>query len=262
MAEAVPEVMSDPSSAVMTYIMHHVEDSHTWVLPFVKIPLGPVVTLHMVMLLIGVGFLFLLFGVLYRKHDEVPRGLTNALESLILFIRDQIAIPNLGDEDGRKMTPLFCSMFFYILILNLMGLIPLFAGATANIAVTGGLALVTLSFMIFGTIYLNGVSGFMSALIPHGVPWPVLLLLVPIEFIGLFIKAVALTIRLFANMMAGHIVILSLIGLVAVYGLAASPALAMAVAIYLLKVFVALLQAYIFTLLSAIFIGQMVHPAH
>ncbi|MCB1102315.1 MAG: F0F1 ATP synthase subunit A, partial [Kiritimatiellae bacterium] len=82
------------------------------------------------------------------------------------------------------------------------------------------------------------------------------------EFIGLFIKAIALTIRLFANMLAGHIVILSLVGLVAVYGAAAAPAIVMAVGIYLLKVFVALLQAYIFTLLSAIFIGQMVHPAH
>lgn len=262
MADTVTEPVVDKSSAVMQYIMHHVQDEHTWNLPFFQLQLGPHLTLHMVMLLIAVGFMFLFFGVLYRKQDVVPTGLTNALEILILFIRDDICVPNLGREDGRMMTPMFCSLFFYILILNLMGLIPLFAGATANIAVTGGLALVTLTFMIFGTVYLNGFSGFIHALVPSGVPWPVLILLVPMEFIGLFIKAIALTIRLFANMLAGHIVILSLVGLVAVYGAAAAPAIVMAVGIYLLKVFVALLQAYIFTLLSAIFIGQMVHPAH
>lgn len=252
------------SEVVMDYIMKNAHDENAWyIFPFLKVPLDDLfLTKHALMLLIGAGFMFLLFIGLYRRNDRVPHGLTNALEVFILFIRDQICIPNIGEKDGRKLTPLFCSFFFFILILNLMGLIPLFAGATANIGVTAGLALVTLSFMIFGTIYLNGLSGFTSALIPHGVPWPVLILLVPIEFAGLFIKAIALTIRLFANMLAGGIVIYALLGMVVIYGIAASPILGMALVIYLLKVFVAFLQAYIFTLLSAIFIGQMVHPAH
>ena len=160
------------------------------------------------------------------------------------------------------MTPLFCTFFFFILGMNLMGMIPLFATATANVNVTFGLAFVTLCFMVFGAIYKNGFVGFLKAFIPSGVPAPILILLFPIEFLGLFIKAFALTIRLFANMLAGHIVILSLLGLVILMGLGALPAVALAVFIDLLEVLVVFLQAYIFTLLSAMFIGQMYHPEH
>ena len=262
--EAVREFSTtERIDAVQGYIMHHVVDAPYWQLPGgFKIPLGEHFTLHTLMVLLAAVFLFLLFGVLYRKKDEVPRGLTNMLEVFVLFIRDGICVPNLGKADGIKMTPLFCSFFFFVLMLNLMGLIPLFASATGNINVTAALALITLGFMIFGTIYKNGVGGFLSAIIPHGVPWPVLILLVPIEFMGLFIKAFALMIRLFANMLAGHIVIFSLIGMVAIFGVYAAPTILLALGIYLLEVFVCFLQAYIFTLLSAMFIGQMYHPAH
>ncbi len=247
---------------VQQYIMHHVTDSHEWVLPFLKIPLPGFLSLHALMILLAASILLILFGLLYRRQDPVPRGLTNLLEVLVLFIRNNICIPNLGEQDGRRMAPLFCSFFFFILTLNLMGLIPLFATATANVNVTASLALITLGFMIFGTIYRNGVGGFVHAFIPHGVPWPVLILLIPIEFLGVFIKAFALTIRLFANMLAGHIVIFSLIGMVFIFGLAGLPSIFLALAIYLLELFVSFLQAYIFTLLSAMFIGQMYHPAH
>jgi len=202
------------------------------------------------------------FGVLYRKKDPVPSGLTNFFEILILFVRDQIAIANLGEKDGRKMAPLLLSLFFFILFLNLMGLIPIFTGATANVNVTAGLALVTLTVMIGGAIAKNGLVGFVHAFIPHGVPWPVMILLVPIEFIGMFIKAFALTMRLFANMLAGSIVVYSIIGLMVIFGAAGAPSLLLGVAIYLLKVFVAFLQAFVFTLLSALFINQIHHPAH
>ena len=161
------------------------------------------------------------------------------------------------------MTPLLFTFFFFILGLNLLGLIPFFAAATSNVNVTGGLALVTLSFMIFGAIYKNGLIGFLKAFIPSGVPPVIAVLLFPIEFAGLFIKAFALMIRLFANMLAGHIVILAILGLVVLIGVAAlPPALFLAVFISLLEVFVVFLQAYIFTLLSAMFIGQVYHPAH
>jgi len=143
-----------------------------------------------------------------------------------------------------------------------MGLIPLFVTATANINVTGGLALITLSFMIIGTVIRNGMKGFCQAIIPSGVPIPVLFILVPIEIVGLFIKAFALMIRLFANMFAGHIVIFSLLGLVVLMGYVALPAIFLALFINVLEILVAFLQAYIFTLLSAMFIGQMFHPAH
>ncbi len=253
---------AEKSAAVQEYIMHHVVDGQEWALPFVKLHLPQFISLHGVMVILCAFFLILLFGVLYRKNDVVPRGLTNALEVLVLFIRDNIAIPSLGDHDGRKMTPIFCSFFFFILGLNLMGLVPLFATATANVSVTLAMASITLCFMIFGAMYKNGVVGFFKCFIPHGIPWPVLLIITPIEFMGMFIKAFALTIRLFANMLAGHIVIFALLGLVVSFGAFALPAVGLALGIYLLELFVCFLQAYIFTLLSAMFIGQMYHPAH
>lgn len=242
--------------------MHHVTDSHHWALPFVDVHLPPWLSLHGVMLILGALLLILTFGLAFRRRDPVPSGFANLLEVFVKFVRDNISIANLGEEDGRRLAPLFCSFFFFILTLNLMGLVPVFATATGNVNVTAGLALVTLGFMIFGGIYRNGLGGFLHAFIPHGVPWPVLILLVPIEFMGMFIKAFALTIRLFANMFAGHIVVFALLGLVVIYGAPALPSVALALGIYLLEVFVCFLQAYVFTLLSAMFISQIHHPAH
>lgn len=246
------------------YIMHHVLNSREWHLPFLPpIHLPGFLMLHGLMLLICAVFLVLLFCVIYKKGPGAPTGITNALEAFVVFIRDEICTACLGEEDGRKMTPLFCTFFFFILGLNLMGLIPAFATPTSNINVAGALALVTLCFMIGGSIHKNGLSGFFHALKPSGVPVPILILIIPIEFFGLFIKALALTIRLFANMLAGHIVIFALLGLVVILGaVAVVPAIALAIFIYMLELFVAFLQAYIFTLLSAVFIGQMYHPEH
>ncbi len=261
---------ADPSmsvdQAVTEYVKHHtMENPHEWPLPFLAepLPLPGWLSLHAVMLVLCAVFLFLIFGVLYRKRDTVPRGITNLLESFILFVRDQVAVPNLGETDGRKFTPLLCSLFFFILLLNLMGLIPLFSTATANISVTAGLASITLLFMIGGGIVRNGPAGFVRAFMPSGVPWPVLIILFPIEVIGMFIKPFALTIRLFANMMAGHVVLFSLIGLAVMFGMkGALPAVVMATAIYMLEIFVAFLQAFIFTMLSSMFIGSFLHPEH
>jgi F-type H+-transporting ATPase subunit a len=245
------------------YIMHHVRNSNEWHLPFLPpIPIHPSITLHGLMILIWSVALIWIFCFVYKRNAAVPTGITNALEIIVIFIRDKISIPFLGEHDGVRMTPLFCTFFFFILGLNLMGLIPIFATATSNVSVTGALALVTFCFMVFGTIYKNGVIGFMKAFVPPGVPVPVLFILVPIEFLGLFIKTFALMIRLFANMLAGHIVILAMLGLVVMMGVYALPAVVLATCVYLLEVLVVFLQAFIFTLLSAIFIGQMYHPQH
>ncbi|HLF17851.1 MAG TPA: F0F1 ATP synthase subunit A [Candidatus Omnitrophota bacterium] len=246
-----------------SYMMHHMLDQKTWELPFLPpIHLPGFLSVHGVMLIICAVVLFVIFGVLYDKKGGAPRGLTNVLEVFILFIRDQIVKPYLGEEDGRKMTPLFCTFFFFILFLNLLGLIPLFSTATSNINVTAGLALITFCFMIIGAFYKNGVKGFFHALIPSGVPVPVLFLLVPIEIAGLFIKCFALMIRLFANMLSGHIVIIALLGIVILMGAKALPAVILAALVYVLELMVAFLQAYIFTLLSAMFMGQLYHPEH
>jgi F-type H+-transporting ATPase subunit a len=247
-----------------TYIMRHIQDSQEWHLPFLPpITLPGWLSLHTLMLFICAGFLISVFCFIYDKRAKIPAGITNMLEAFVVFIRDQIAITSLGEEDGRRMTPFFCTMFFFILGLNLIGMIPLFATATGNISVTGGLAFITFCVMTLGAIMKNGLKGFLKALVPSGVPAPFLLIIVPIEALGLGIKSFALMIRLFANMMAGHIVILSILGMIVTIGyVAALPAVILALFISLLEVLVAFLQAYIFTLLSAIFIGLIYHPDH
>ncbi len=260
------EAVTDKNVAVQEYINHHVLSSGPeWT------PLGKAFTVHLpewlpvhgLMVLFGAVILLLLFLLGYKRKAAVPTGLHNVLELFVVFVRDQIAVPNMGEADGKKLTPLLCTFFFFILTLNLLGLVPAFVSATGNVNVTAALATVTLGFMIVGTMAKNGVGGFFKSFVPHGIPWPVLILLVPIEFAGMFIKAFALMIRLFANMMAGHIVILALLSLAVTMSIwAAAAAVPLALGIYLLEVFVAFLQAYVFTLLSAMFIGQMYHPAH
>lgn len=245
------------------YILHHMQDSHQWRLPFLPpLQLPYFLSLHGLMLIIASLLLIAIFCFIYDKKQRAPRGLTNLLELLVIFIRDDIAKKNLGEDDGRRMTPFLCTMFFFILTLNLMGLIPVFSTATANPNVTGALAFFTLCFMIFGTLYRGGLKGFQKALMPSGVPVGILVILVPIEILGLFIKTGALMIRLFANMLAGHMVIFAMLGLVLLLGLVALPSVLLAACIGVLEVFIAFLQAYIFTLLTAVFIGQMYHPHH
>jgi len=244
-------------------IFHHVENSYQWNLPFLPpIQLPPFLSLHAVMLLLCSLMLIVLFVCIYKKNGAAPRGITNFFEAIIVFIRDDIAIANLGEEDGRKMTHIFCNFFFFILALNLLGLIPSFSTATSNINVTCGLALVTFCFMTFGAIHKNGLKGFLKAFIVPGIPTPILFILVPIEILGLFIKTFVLMIRLFANMLAGHIVIVAMLSLVLLFGYIALPVIFLVLFIFLLEILVAFLQAYIFTLLSAIFIGQTYHPQH
>jgi F-type H+-transporting ATPase subunit a len=249
---------------ITSYIQHHMTNGQEWhPLPFLHInDLPSFVSQHAIMLVIASLILLVVFVGLYRRKDEVPRGLTNALEAFLLYIRDDICVPALGEKDGRRMAPLFCTFFFFILTLNLMGLVPLFATATANVNVTAGLATITFAFMVIGGIVVHGPIGFIKSFAPHGVPLPVVILLVPLEMMGLLIKCFALTMRLVANMMAGHIVIFALLGLMVMFKYYALPAVGLAVGIYFLEILVAFLQAYIFTLLSAIFIGQVYHPAH
>ncbi len=256
--------MAQPSTFDLSeYIMHHAQNSREWPVPFLPpVHLPSFLTLHAVMLLIGTSLLILIFCGLYRKEQKVPSGFTNLLEAFVLFIRDKIAIANLGEEDGRKFTPFFCTLFFFILILNLMGLIPVFSTATANINVTTALTLIIFSLMTFGAILKNGMKGFASTFFLPNLPLPLQILLLPLEILGLFTRSFALALRLFANMLAGHMVILAFLGTGLAGWLVAVPSVAMAFFMTLLEVLVVFLQAYIFTLLSAIFIGQMYHPKH
>lgn len=221
---------------------------------------------HLVFIFLAIGILFLLFVPMAGKYKKgvgrtsAPRGrFQNVLETLVIYVRDEIARPNLGDKT-YKYLPYLLTVFFFVLVCNLLGLVPFGATATANITVTAVLAL----FTFFITQLAGTKDYWMHVLWPPGIPWFVKPILVPIEIMGLFTKPFALAVRLFANMVAGHLVILNLIGLIflvggisaaAGYG-ASIPALGLTLFVYGLEVLVAFIQAYVFTILSALFIGM------
>jgi len=265
--------VSSGGQDVSEFIIHHLVNADSWhPLPGVGIPLlGDItvfgvdvgLTLHSLMLIIAAGIVFLLFGLMYKKESgRAPTGVTNLLEVLVLFVRDEICINYMGESDGKRLAPFFLNFFFLVLVMNLMGLVPLFATATANINVTLGLSLITLTMMIVGGIVKNGPVGFVQLFLPPGVPKPVYVILFPIELMGLFIKPFALTMRLFANMLGGHIVLFSLLGLIMTFGWIGLPSLGLALFVFFLELLVAFIQAYIFTMLSAMFVGSMMHPSH
>lgn len=203
----------------------------------------------------------------YKKNGAMsaPTGMQNALEPIINFIREEVAIPNLGKK-YMKFMPLILTVFFFIWINNLLGLLPGGANFTGNIAATACLAVISFIVMVF-----SGNKHFWGHLFnPPGVPFGVKLLLVPIEVISLFIKPIALMIRLFANIIAGHIVILSVISMIfifgalnAVVGWAFVPvSLAFSIFMFMLELLVAAIQAFIFANLTAVFIGQAIEEPH
>ena len=186
------------------------------------------------------------------------------------WLRDDVVNPSMGRELGGKFLPYFLAVFFFILFMNLMGLLPWSATPTASVFVTGALAGMTLGIMVIGGMIAQGPLSFWKNLIPHvpGFLWPLMFL---IEITGLIIKPVALMIRLFATMMGGHLVVLSFLGLIFYMaqsmgvgvGVATAPLwVGFAVFIMIIEAFVAMLQAYIFTQLSVIFINGALHPEH
>lgn len=258
---AAASALQERTDAVQAFVVHHVLNSHVIALPFGHINLPSFLSVHELMLLLAAGILLLLFGVLY-KRVPVPTGITNVLEVFVVFVRDEISVKYLGDKDGRRMAPLFCSLFFFILVVNLLGLIPGLASATGSLSVTLPLALVTFCVMVFGAMWKVGVLSFFKGVVPSGVPLWLQIVLFPLELFGIGIKTFALMIRLFANMMAGHMALFLLVGMLVIFGAIALPVVLIVLFVYMLEVFVAFLQAYIFTLLSAIFIGQRYHPEH
>jgi F-type H+-transporting ATPase subunit a len=212
------------------------------------------------LLLIGV----FVFGAHRNKQDLVPRGkLANFLEMMVLFVRDEIAIKNIGKEQGPRYAGYLLTAFFFILFMNLLGLFPWMATPTANLGVTAALALCTFVLTQLAGIRAAGIGGYLKHL-TGGVHWLLWPIMIPVEILGLFTKPFALTIRLFANMLAGHVVIFFLLGLIFIMNSAAWAVIAVpfAFAIYLLEIFVAFVQAYIFTMLSALFIGMGVAMGH
>ena len=231
-------------------------------------------TRHVVMLWIAAALCIVMTLLALRAHNrrtlegKAPSGFGNGLEALVLYLRNEVVLPNVGPH-GNAFVPYLLTLFFFILFANLLGLIPYGATATGNISVTATLAIVTF-FVIEGA----GIKSQGRAYINTVVFWPhdmslgmkifISPILTPIEIIGKLTKPFALAIRLFANMISGHVVLLALISLIftfATWILVPLP-VAMALGISLLELFVAFLQAFIFMLLSSVFIGLIREGAH
>jgi F-type H+-transporting ATPase subunit a len=231
-------------------------------------------TKHVVMLFLAALICCALLIGAARAHTRAqrtggrPKGFAGGIEAVVLYIRQEVALPNLGHH-GERYAPFILGLFFFILIANLLGLVPFGSTATGNISVTATLAIITFLVVEVAGMRAQGL-GYLNTIIywnrdlPLGMRVPMFLLMTPIEIVGKLTKPFALAIRLFANMTAGHIVVLALIGLIFAfksYVLGTAPLL-MAVAIMMLELFVAFLQAFIFSLLASVFIGQIREAHH
>ena len=276
-------------------ILHHVADSSKYLDLF-----GLKISKHVIMLLIS-AIVTLILSILatqkYRKNTKAkPSGLSQVFEILMDFINKEIVIPNIGKNYLRTWTPVAMTFFTFILICNLLGLVPFFefievdgtpasrAGSTAtgNFGVTLGLATITFFAIIVAGVKKHGFIGHWKNMVPSGVPAPVLIILIPIEIIGMFVKPFALIMRLGANMTAGHIGMVAIFALPIILGggvdvaqnvegaslnyltgfFAGFIAVLLNTAIYGLEIIVSLVQAYVFTLLSCVFIGMAIHADH
>lgn len=202
------------------------------------------------------------------RRRGFPKGrLTNLLEAMLVFIRDNVAVPAIGEHDAHRFLPFLWSVFFFILINNLLGIIPYLGSATGALGCTLALAACTFIVIHASGMRQLGVKGYAEAFVPH-VPLALYPLMLFIELIGHTIKPIILAVRLFVNMLAGHTVLFVILGFIAVIGpsllyfIVAPASVIGVVLLSLLELFVAFLQAYVFTFLSAIFIGTAVHPEH
>ncbi len=220
------------------------------------------------------------------KSGEPPRGrVWNLVESLIFFVRDKIVVPAVGEHDANKYLPLLTTLFLFIFINNLFGMLPFLPSPTANIYVTGALAIIAFGVIHTTGVMEHGVKKYLKTFVPHVevdspfIKWPLLIGMAALEYLTAFIRVIILAVRLFANMLAGHTVlfmILYFIKLVAdpvyqidfakgqewMYWPVSIFSVLMVTALSLLELFIAGLQAFVFTFLTAIFIGLAKHPPH
>src|SRR6266851_7368182 len=280
-------------------IIHHVANSSE---PLIQLPkilgIDFSVTKHVLMLWLVAAMLFAVITWVvrrYLKQDRlIPSGLMNGLEALVEFVRDDIVQPSVGKKWVATWAPLMLTLFFFILGANAIGLIPIFdvlglldhfvlhtgehsflkqllhggTTATSNFNVTAALATITFGAIIVAGSLAHGFVKHWMNLVPHGLAWPIYILLIPIEIMGMFVRPFALTMRLAANMTGGHIAILAILsfaflfaelfGSVAGIGVGVL-SLPLGVGISALEIIVVLVQAYVFTLLTAVFIGMAIH---
>jgi len=261
------------------------------------------VTKHVFMLWLVAGTMFVVVTWAVRRYlrqqQLIPSGFMNGLEAVVEFVRDTIVQPNVGTRWVNTWTPLMLTFFIFILCANAIGLVPIFdlvgvldhwvlhtgedsflkrllhggTTVTANFNVTAALATVTFGSIIAAGSMAHGFVQYWKNLVPHGLAWPIYILLIPIEIMGLFVRPFALTMRLAANMTGGHIAILAVLSFVFLFadmfgramagiGVGLAVSVPLAVGISALEIIVVLVQAYVFTLLTAVFIGMAIHVHH
>ncbi len=226
-------------------------------------PLDFSITKNIVMILVVGLLMFLLFaglGKSYKKNGSIAKGAGRFFEPLVLYVRDEIAIPNIGEKHYKRYMSFLLTIFFFVWFMNMFGLTPLGVNVTGNIAITAALAVLT--YLI--TTFTAKKDYWKHIFWMPGVPAPMKIILAPIELLGTIIKPFSLMIRLYANMIAGHVVLMSLIALMykADHALGSPLAFLLAFVLTILEVLVALLQAYIFTMLAALYFGAAVEEHH
>ncbi|MBC7523319.1 MAG: F0F1 ATP synthase subunit A [Flavobacterium sp.] len=221
------------------------------------------ITKGVLSMLIVAILMFTLFTSLaqsFNKNGGIAKGAGRFFEPIVLYVRDEIAIPNIGEKHYKKYMSHLLTIFFFVWFLNIFGLMPFGINVTGNIAITAGLALVT--YLI--TTFTANKNYWGHIFWMPGVPVPMKIILIPIELLGTIIKPFSLMIRLYANIFAGHIVLMSLVALMFIFKswLGSSLSFMLSFAISIIEILVALLQAYIFTMLSALYFGSAVEEHH
>jgi F-type H+-transporting ATPase subunit a len=292
----------DPGATIIGHVANSSPDH-----PLIHLPplfgIDMSVSKHVFMLWVVATLIFVVATVVVRRFirqpKPVPTGFTNALEAIVTFIRDEVVKPNVGARWVKTWTPLLLTFFLFILTANAIGLVPIFdvlalidhtlihsgdhsflknllhggATATGNFNVTAGLATITFFAIITAGTMAHGFVKHWMNLVPHGMPWPLYILLIPLETMSMLVRPFALTMRLAANMTGGHIALLAILSFVFIFTQMAESSVAgvgtgllfsvpLATAISGLEIIVVLVQAYVFTLLSAVFIGMAIHAHH
>ena len=300
--EGSESVGFNPGEVIIEHVSNSSIDHPIFELPTV-LGINFSVTKHVLMLWIVAVFLFVLITWSTRKYVKqdrpIPTGFMNALEAVVQFIRDSIVLPNVGKKFMNTWTPLVLTFFFFIVTANAFGLIPMFevlgavdrfilhtdpesiinrvlhggATATGNYNVTAALALITFLAIIVAGTKAHGFIQHWKNVVPSGLAWPVYIILIPIELMGMLVKPFALTMRLAANMMGGHIAILAILSFVFIFsemfqsvlagvGVGLAVSLPLVVGVSALEIIIVLVQAYVFTLLTAVFIGMAINVHH
>nr|WP_315145013.1 F0F1 ATP synthase subunit A [uncultured Flavobacterium sp.] len=254
---------SDATGKVLTEEVKEIKDGKEVVTEKELHPIDLSITKGVLSIMVVALLMFLLFTSLaksYAKNGGISSGAGRFFEPIVLYIRDEIAIPNIGEKHYKRYMSYLLTIFFFVWFLNIFGLTPLGINVTGNISITFGLAIIT---FIITTLTANKNYWGHIFWMP-GVPTPMKIVLAPIELLGVFIKPFALMIRLYANIFAGHKVLMSLIGLIFIFQswLGSSLSFMLSFAISIIEILVALLQAYIFTMLSALYFGSAVEEHH